>query len=285
MNTAYINGEFMPLEDAGISPMDRGFLFGDGIYEVMRSHHGHIVGFDLHIARLQASMKETGIPHKWSHQDWHQLCIDLCRKNGDGNCYIYIQITRGTYKTRQHGSPAQISPTLFAYTFECPQPIAPSVERTKGFHCNTGPDRRWQRCHIKSTSVLGNVMHVDEAISENYDEIILFNEQNEFTECGACNVFIVRGEEIATPEADHQILNGITRQLLIQALADQGTAVNERAILVDELNDADEVWVCSTTKQLCPVISINGQPVGEGVIGPVWEKAAALLYQAENSEQ
>jgi D-alanine transaminase len=277
MTIAYLNGEYMPLEETRISPMDRGFLFGDGIYEVIPSYDGRMVGFGPHISRMQNGLAAIEIKLGWNDQQWRELCVSLLEKNGNGNLGIYLHVTRGADTKRNHAYPEGVEPTVFAYAFEIPPPPVPERDKIKPYTCATGSDMRWDRCNIKSISLLGNVMHYQQGHSKGDGEILLYNEHNELTECGACNAYIVKDGVVATPPLDNQILPGITRLVLLGVLqADGSIPVEERVITMDEVWDADEVWISSSSKEVMPVVKLDGKPVGDGKPGPVWEKAAKL---------
>ena len=277
MTIAYLNGEYLPLEEARISPMDRGFLFCDGIYEVIPSYDGKMVGFGPHISRMQDGLAAIEIDLDWSEQRWRELCDALIEKNGQGNLGIYLHVTRGADSKRHHAYPIGIEPTVFGYAFEIPAPPILDREHIQPYTCATGHDMRWDRCNIKSISLLGNVMHYQQGHSKGDGEILLYNENNELTECGACNAYIVKDGVVATPPLSNEILPGITRQLLLGVLRDDGTIpVEERTITMDEVWDADEVWISSSSKEVVPVVKLDGKPVGDGKPGPVWEKAAQL---------
>lgn len=277
MTIAYLNGEYLPLEQARISPMDRGFLFGDGIYEVIPSYDGKMVGFGPHIKRMQDGLKMIEINLGWDDHKWRSLCNSLIEKNGSGNLGVYLHVTRGADSKRHHAYPEGIEPTIFAYAFEIPPPPVPDREHIHPYTCATGHDMRWDRCNIKSISLLGNVMHFQQGHSKGHGEILLYNDKNELTECGACNAYIVKDGVVATPPLDNQILPGITRQLLLAVLrADGSIPVEERVITMDEVRDADEIWISSSSKEVVPVVQLDGKPVGDGQPGPIWEKAARL---------
>jgi D-alanine transaminase len=257
--------------------MDRGFLFGDGIYEVIPSYGGKMVGFGPHIARMQNGLDAIEIKLDWSEDQWRELCGALMEKNGNGNLGIYLHVTRGAENRRNHAYPEDIEPTMFGYAFEIPPPPVPERDKIKPYTCSTGTDMRWDRCNIKSISLLGNVMHYNQGHSKGDGEILLFNERHELTECGACNAYIVKNGVVATPPLDNQILPGITRLLLLGVLkADGSIPVEERVITENEVWDADEVWISSSSKEVVPVVKLDGKPVGDGKPGPVWEKAAQL---------
>ena len=280
MSIAYLNGSYLPIEEARISPLDRGFLFGDGIYEVIPSYQGKMVGFGPHISRMQDGLGAVEIKLDWNEGQWRELCETICQKNGNGNLGIYLHVTRGADNKRNHAYPVGIEPTVFAFTFEISEPPAADRNSIKPYTCSTAPDLRWHRCNIKSISLLGNVMHFQQGHEKGDGEILLYNTNNELTECGACNAYVIKDGVVATPVLDNQILPGITRQIALKVLRDDGTIqVEERTITMDEVWDADEVWISSSSKELVPVVKLDGKPVGDGKVGPVWE-VAAKLYKA-----
>jgi len=183
MTIAYLNGEFMPLEEARISPMDRGFLFGDGIYEVIPSYDGRMVGFRPHITRMQEGLDAIEIKLGWDEEKFRQLCESLMEKNGNGNLGVYLHITRGADSKRHHAYPEGIEPTVFGYAFEIPAPPIPERDKIHPYTCATGDDMRWDRCNIKSISLLGNVMHYQQGHVQGDGEILLFNQANERASC------------------------------------------------------------------------------------------------------
>ncbi|MFV2033271.1 MAG: aminotransferase class IV [Gammaproteobacteria bacterium] len=280
MSIAFLNGSYMPIEEARISPLDRGFLFGDGIYEVIPCYGGKMVGFGPHIARMNDGLNAVKIKLEWSDDRWRELCDTICEKNGNGNLGIYLHVTRGADNKRHHAYPEGVEPTVFAFTFEIPEPPVPDRKTAKPYTCSTGHDLRWDRCNIKSISLLGNVMHFQQGYEKGDGEILLYNANNELTECGACNAYIVKDGVVATPPLDDQILPGVTRLIALRALkADGSIPVEERTITMDEVWDADEVWISSSSKEIAPVVKLDGKPVGDGKVGPVWEKATKI-YQA-----
>ena len=281
MSIAFLNGSYMPIEEVKISPLDRGFLFGDGIYEVIPSYHGKTVGFGPHIARMNDGLNAVEIKLNWSDDQWRDLCTTLCEKNGNGNLGIYLHVTRGADNKRHHAYPIGIKPTVFAYTFEIPEPPVADRNTVKPYTCSTAHDLRWHRCNIKSIALLGNVMHFQQGHQKGDGEVLLYNDNDELTECGACNAFVVKDGVVATPPLDSQILPGITRALALKVLREEGSIpVEERIVTMDEVRNADEIWIASSSKELAPVIKLDGNPVGDGKVGKVWE-AAAKLYQAQ----
>lgn len=280
MTIAYLNGEFLPLNEARISPMDRGFLFGDGIYEVIPSYDGKLVGFAPHIDRMQQGMGFIEIGLDLNHEQWLDICNGLIEKNGAGNLGIYLHVSRGTDDKRFHAYPQDVEPTVFGFAFEIAPPPVADRAQTKGYKVATAEDLRWQRCHIKSTALLGNVMHFQQGHSAGHNETLLFNSKGELTEASACNAYVVKNGVIATPPLDNQILPGITRLMLLDILRKDGSiTVEERIVTRAEVEAADEVWISSSSKEVAPVIEVDGKPVGNGQVGPVWE-AAQKLYSA-----
>lgn len=278
MSTVFLNGSYMPMAEAKISPMDRGFLFGDGVYEVIPSYDGKMVGFGPHMQRLNRSLAHLELTLNWSDTQWREVCEALIEKNGGGNLGLYLHVSRGADSRRFHAYPEGLEPTIFAFAFD----IAPSPQAdratAKTYRVKTQQDLRWDRCHIKSTALLGNVMHFQAGHAEGMDETVLYNSRGDITEASACNVFVVKNGVVATPLLDEHILPGITRQILIEVLrADGSIPLQERVVTIDELRNADEVWLTSSSKDVAPVIEIDGVPVADGKIGDVWLKAQALF--------
>lgn len=280
MSIVYLNGDYMPMEQAKISPMDRGFLFGDGIYEVVPSYDGKLVGFAPHMDRMQDGLDAIEIQLHVDHDAWRNIANELITRNGGGNLGIYFHISRGADTQRHHAYPEGIAPTVYAFAFEIPPaPIADKSVATP-YTVSTAEDLRWKRCNIKSTALLGNVMHYQQGHARGHNETLLYNQDGELTEAAACNLYVIKNGIVATPLLDHQKLPGITRLMLLEILRRDGSiAVQERVVTLDELHNADEVWISSSSKEIAPVIEIDGTPVGDGTIGDVW-LAAQTLYSA-----
>lgn len=277
MSTVYLNGDFLPMEEARISPMDRGFLFGDGIYEVVPSYDGRIVGFGPHMARMQGGLDALEIKLNIEQAAWRQIALKLIEHNGGGNLALYFHVSRGADTQRHHAYPQGITPTLFAFAYEIPPAAVADKTLVQPFRVSTAEDMRWRRCNIKSTALLGNVMHFQQGYASGNSETVLYNQQGELTEAAACNVYVVKNGVIATPLLDHQILPGITRQLLLDILQRDGSlTVEERVVTLAELRSADEVWLSSSSKDIVPVIEVDGTPVADGQIGDIWLQAQKL---------
>lgn len=284
MSIVYLNGDFMPMQDAKISPMDRGFLFGDGIYEVIPSYDGKLVGFVPHIERMNKGLALIGIDFKWDHEKWRMLCNELIEKNAGTNLAVYLHVSRGADCKRFHAYPEGISATVFAFTFVIPAANIADKTSAKTYKVATTEDLRWQRCNIKSTALLGNVMHFQHGFSQGYNETILFNRNDEMTEGSACNAYIVKNGVLITPPLDNQILPGITRFMLLDILSKYSTIkIEERVVTKHEVLIADEVWLSSSSKEIAPVVEIDGKPVGNGEIGDLWLHAQTL-YSAHKAD-
>ena len=278
MTTVYLNGDFLPLEQARISPMDRGFLFGDGIYEVVPSHGGRLVGFGPHMQRMQDGLNALEIDLAIDVDAWRTIALELAARNTLDNLAIYFHVSRGADSKREHAYPVDVTPTVFAFAYGIPPAPVADKSSVKPFTVATAEDLRWRRCNIKSTALLGNVMHLQQGQTDGYAETVLYNQQGEITEAAACNVFIVKNGVAATPDLDHQKLPGVTRRILIDILRRDGSiGIEERVITLDELRAADEVWLTSSSKELAPVIAVDGHPVGDGAVGDTWLAAQALF--------
>ena len=279
MSIAYLNGEYLPLEEARISPMDRGFLFGDGIYEVIPYYNGKSVGLMPHITRMINGLAEIEIKNSHTADEWKTLLDDLIAKNSDqgDNLGVYVHVSRGTDVKRYHAYPEGVEPTIFCFTFGIKDPEPTNRTKVHQYSMISTEDLRWQRCHIKSTALLGNVIHFQEGYSAGNDEALLYNANGELTEGSSCNAFIVKDGVIITPIQDNQILPGITRRIIIDSLkADGSLTVEERTITMDEVRNADELWITSSSKEIAPVTQLDGKPVGNGEVGEIWEKAFTI---------
>ena len=277
-NIVFLNGQFMPMSEAKISPMDRGFLFGDGIYEVVPSYNAKLVGFGLHIKRMKKGLEAVGIKLDMSIDDWREIATGLMEKNASDNLGLYFHVSRGADVKRFHAYPDHIQPTIFAFAFEIPPATVADKQKVKQFKVTSAEDLRWKRCQIKSTSLLGNVMHFQQGQDAGVHETILYNLRNELTEASACNVFIVKNEVVITPPLDHQLLPGITRSMLIDILRKDGTLeVQERVVSMAEVRNADELWLTSSSKEVVPVVELDGKPIGKGRVGDIWQLAQSLF--------
>ncbi|MCV6611618.1 MAG: aminotransferase class IV [Amphritea sp.] len=276
MSIAYLNGEYQPLSEARISPLDRGFLFGDGIYEVIPYYNGKSVGLMPHINRMIDGLAAIEIKCNKSADEWKALLDNLIARNAEmgENLGVYVHVSRGTDVKRYHPYPDGVEPTIFCFCFGIKDPEPVDRTQVTQYSLVSTEDLRWQRCHIKSTALLGNVMHYQEGYSTGADEALLYNADGELTEGSSCNVFIVKDGKISTPIQDNQILPGITRRIIIDSIkADGSLSLEERTITMDEVRDADEIWITSSSKEIAPVTKLDGNAVGNGEVGEIWEQA------------
>jgi D-alanine transaminase len=274
MSIAYLNGKFMPLDEARISPLDRGFLFADGVYEVIPAYGSKLFRLDEHLDRLDASLNAIELPNPLARADWTTLFNNLIEQNGGGNIYIYLQVTRGAAAKRDHAFPVPpVAPTIFAMTGQIATPAADMPDTTPGAAAITLDDIRWSRCDIKSVALLANVLMRQQAVSESASEAILIRD-GFATEGSASNFFIVKRGVIVTPPKSHLILPGITRDLLVELARRHGMPIEEREVTEAELKSADEIWLSSSTREVVPVTRLNGHPLGDGRPGPVWQQMA-----------
>ncbi len=278
MTTAFLNGDYMALDEARISPMDRGFLFGDGIYEVIPVHDGKPIGFSLHIDRMKKGLSAVEINLDWSHDQWRDICDKLVDKNGAGNLAVYLHVSRGADTKRHHAYPKGITPTVFGFASELAASLKSGRTAVTPLKISSAEDKRWRRCDIKSTALLGNIIHFQKGQAEGNDETLLFNAAGELTEGSATNVFVVKDGAITTPPLDHQVLPGVTRLMLLDMLRKDGSVpVEERVVTMEEARQADEIWLTSSTREVAPVVQLDGRPVGRGEAGPVWAIAYRLF--------
>ena len=273
-NIAHFNGELTPLDRIHLSPLDRGFIFGDGVYEVIPVYDGAPLRAREHFERLQRSMDEIRLDNPHTLDEWIELTRQLLAHH-PGNQSVYIQVTRGVPPKRDHVIPKGLAPTVFMMCQPLSTPSREAIEN--GVACVTSPDFRWEKCHIKSTSLLGNVLARQISADAGATETILIRD-GFVTEASSSNVFVVRKGVVAAPPWDNLILLGITYDLLTR-LADEGKVELEvRPVSEAELRAADEVWLSSSTKEVLAVTTIDGKPVGNGKPGPVFRRMHAL-YQ------
>jgi len=272
---AHFNGELMPLDRIAISPLDRGFIFGDGVYEVIPVYEGVMMRGREHFERLQRSMDEIALANPHTTDEWLGLVRELLAHH-PGNQSVYIQVTRGAPAKRDHVIPKGLQPTVFMMVQPLASPSKEAVEN--GVACVTAPDFRWEKCHIKSTSLLGNVLARQISFEAGATETILL--RNGFvTEASSSNVFVVKDGVVAAPPQDNLILLGITYDLVVRLAAEGAVKLEIRPISESELRSADEVWLSSSTKEVLAVTRIDGKPVGTGKPGPAFRRMHALFQE------
>lgn len=275
MGTVYLNGRFLAADEARISPLDRGFIFGDGIYEVIPVYNGHLFRLQEHLRRLDNSLASVAINISLSHVDWRAILEELVDRNGGGNQSVYLQITRGV-APRDHAFPTQAEPTVFVMSSPL-KPVPEEIHRN-GVSAITLDDIRWKYCHIKAIALLPNILLRQQALDANAVEAILIRD-GEVTEGAASNLFIVADGTLITPPKGPLLLPGITRDLILELAHDNGIASSEASVSVDMLNHADEIWLSSSTKEILPVTQLDGRPVADGKPGELWQRMIAI-YQA-----
>lgn len=263
--TGYLNGEWLPLAEARISPFDRGFLFGDAVYEVMPVFASRAYRFDAHIDRLERSLAALRIDTPVDRGGWRRICGGLIHRNGGGDLSLYLQVSRGTEFGRNHVPPAGLTPTVFGFV----TPLAPRPATDPGIACITAEDIRWHLCDIKSTTLLANVLLRWRAVEKDAVEAILLRD-GEVREGSYTSVHVVRDGRLLSPPLDHEVLPGTTRGVLLELAARAGIPTAIQRIGVDELRRAEEVIVGAATLLVRPVVRLDGEPVGTGAPGPVF---------------
>ncbi len=270
--TVYLNGEFVPLEEARVPVLDRGFIFGDGVYEVVPAYGGRLFRWPQHLARLARSLAKIGIANPRTDDAWTVLVQELLRRHPWDNQFVYLQVTRGVAR-RDHAFPKDAVPTVFAMSSELVP--APTAHREQGVAAITLRDERWLHCDIKSTSLLGNVLARQAAADAGALECVMFRD-GFLTEGSSSNVWVVRHGNVYGAPSDRYILEGIRVGLLGELCASVGIACETRRILREEVLAADELLLTSATKEVLPVTTLDGRPVGTGRPGPVYRR----LYDA-----
>ena len=272
---AYLNGHFMRADQCKISALDRGFVFGDAIYEVIPAYKGRGFAVAEHIERLSDNLAKVNIANPYSDKGWRFLVEQLIEKSGGGDRSIYIQVTRGV-AARDHVAPQPLKPTVFAIA--TPLEAAEEADLERGISAITVDDIRWARCDIKTTSLLANVLLRQRAHRQGAKEAIMIK-GGFLTEGAASNVFVLAGNRLLTPPSDHNILPGITRDIIIRMANECGQTLQERAIPQSQLHQADEIWLSSSSRDILAVIQLDGKPVGSGAPGPLWKSFRERLRQ------
>lgn len=278
----YLNGELIPLERAQISVMDRGFLFGDGVYEVIPVFNGHLFRPIPHLQRLQRSLDAIQLPYSVDIDALIKLFDDLLKKNSAQglNQYIYIQVTRGVIAERVHIFPEEMKPTVFA---QC-APFKPQTfeELNAGASAITLEDIRWKWCYVKAITLLPNVLYSEKAKQAGAKEAILIR-NGMALEGTSSNLFIAKNGVLITPPLSPSILGGITRDFILEVLQHQKIPYREANISEAELRQADEIWITSSIKEVLPITRLDNQPVGDGKTGPLWHKIIKLYQHYKNN--
>ncbi len=281
----YLNGAYLPLAEARVSPLDRGFLFADSVYEVMPAYAGRPFRFEAHCERLTRSLAEIRMPDPHTREQWHRIIAGLIERNAPPiDSYVYWQVTRGAERGRNHAPLPDIPRTVFAFCAPLPVPTAATLE--EGLKCVTATDTRWARCDIKSVALLANVLLRQLATDADAAETILLRD-GEVLEASAAAVHVVIGGELRSPPNSRKILPGTTRGVV--ELMAQRAGIPYRSVPVSEsqLRSADEICLSAATREVQPVTGLDGRAVGAGKPGPVWRRLFDELqrYKQELSTQ
>jgi len=275
----YLNGAFVPLSEARIPVLDRGFIFGDGIYEVVPVYDGRPFRLTQHLKRLERSLAAISIDNPFDEAGWRALIADLVGRHGWPNQFVYMQITRGVAR-RDHAFPKGIQPTVFAMTSEFVAPAA--ALREQGLSVITADDERWLHCDIKSVSLLGNVLAKQAAVDAGAAECMMFRD-GILTEGSSSNIWVVRNGRVLGSPVNHLVLEGIRVGLLAELCARWGLDYELRRVPREEVLQADELMLTSATREILPITKVDGAPVGNGRPGPVYQRLIEA-YQAATRE-
>jgi D-alanine transaminase len=271
----HLNGTFLPLEDAKISVLDRGFIYGDGVYELVPVYHRQPFRLPQHLARLQHSLDGIRLANPHADAQWEALIRELIARQPFDHQGVYLQVTRGVAK-RDHAFPKDVAPTVFMMSNPLATPSAEQVER--GVAVVTADDNRWRRCDLKTISLVGNVLMRQLAADADAIETVMFRD-GFLTEASASNVLIVRAGTIIAPPRDSLILPGITYDAALEFARDAGLPFDVRPVPRAEALAADEMWLSSSTKEVLAITTIDGKPFRNGVPGPVFRRMHALFQQ------
>jgi len=272
----YLDGAFVRLGDAKVSVLDRGFLFGDGVYEVVPVYGGKPFRLDAHLARLMRNLNAIRIPTDRTQDSWRTLLLDVLQRARLADCILYLQVTRGVAR-RDHRFPDQATPTVFCMA--SPRTPPTRQAREQGLRAVSMQDLRWLRCQIKSISLLGNVLAKQYAVDHGVDEVIQFR-GDVLTEGSSCNIWVVRDGQLLAPPRDHHILEGVRYGFLVELAHAANIPFCERALLRDDVARADELMLSSATTEVLPIVQFDGQPVGAGAPGPVYQRLRAAYDRA-----
>ena len=272
--TVFLNGEFMPMEEAKVPVLDRGFIFGDGIYELVPVYSRAPFRLDGHLARMERSLSEVGIRNPYTRVEWARIIGQMIERQPFDDQGVYWQVTRGVAR-RDHAFPKDVQPTVFMMSNPLVNPSKAVVEN--GASAVTAQDFRWHRCDLKTISLIGNCMLRQVSSEAGAIETILFRDGT-LTEASASNAYIVKDGVIATPPKDNLILPGITLDVVFDIVERGKLPLQVREITEAEVRGADEVWVSSSSKEIVAIVDLDGKPVGNGKPGPVFRKAWQL-YQ------
>ena len=275
MNLVYLNGKLLPIEEARIPVLDRGFIFGDGVYEVVPVYSRVPFRLDEHLARLERSLGEIRIRNPHPRRQWAELIYRVVDSQPFEDQAVYFQVTRGVAK-RDHAFPKNVEPTVFIMSNPLVNPPREQVQR--GGAAITSVDYRWHRCDIKSISLIGNVLLRQLSAQVEAAETILFRD-GKLTEASACNVFIAKGGKVLAPPKSNLILPGITYDVVVELARANALPLELRDVLEEEVRTADEIWVSSSSKEVFPIVELDGRKVGDGRPGPLFQRMYSLYQE------
>jgi D-alanine transaminase len=275
VNTVFLNGKLLPAEQASVSVLDRGFIFGDGVYELIPVYSRVPFRMDEHLARLERSLGETRIPNPYSRKQWREYIYQLIDAQPFEDQGVYFQVTRGVAK-RDHAFPKKVEPTVFMMSNPLVNPPREQVE--KGASAVSAVDNRWLRCDIKSISLLGNVLMRELSAQAGAAETIMFRD-GKLTEASASNVFIVKDGVIRSPAKSNLILPGITYDVVVELAAAAKLPLRFEEVTEAEVRGADEVWVTSSSKEVLAIVELDGKRIGDGKPGPVFRRIYELYQE------
>jgi D-alanine transaminase len=271
----YLNGEFMPLDEAKVPVLDRGFIFGDGVYEVIPAYSRHPFRLPEHLRRLQHSLDSIRLANPMTETQWNALVRDIIARNPGEDQSIYLQVTRGPAK-RDHAFPAAVKPTVFMMSSPL---VTPSREQIEGgVPAITATDYRWLKCDVKSVSLLGNCLLRQTAMDAGAVEVVLFRD-GYLTEASASNVFAVKNGVLLAPPKNHLVLPGITYDVVLELVAANRIPHEVREVSEQEAKSAGELWVTSSTKEVLAVTMLDGKAVGSGKPGPLFRRVHQLYQE------
>jgi D-alanine transaminase len=272
----YLNGEYLPLEQGRVSVEDRGFQFGDGVYEVIRVYHGKPFRLAKHLARLEQSVKGIELPLPEPPAKLEEICRKVIQ--GLEDAQIYLQVTRGA-APRMHAFPQEVRPTFVAYARAVQRPADDRVYTLKSV-----TDDRWGRCHLKTICLLPNVLGKQAAARAGCDEGLFVRSDGTVTEGTTSNAFFVRDGALFTHPSDHRILNGVTREAVLELARQQGIRVRHQAVTLTEAAASEEIFVTGTVGEVTPAVALDGKPVGNGKPGAVTRKLRAAYRELTEKE-
>jgi D-alanine transaminase len=275
MSTAFLNGAFLPLDQAHVSVMDRGFLFGDGVYEVIPVYGGKLFRLGAHLRRLQNSLDAIRLGNPLTDDGWESMLERLVTLNEGRDQSVYLQVTRGVAPRRDHAFPVDCRATVFAMCTPCL--ISREIDNEPGVSAITLADIRWQHCNVKAITLLPNILLRQQAIDANTAEAILLKDGYAI-EGAASNIFIVSNGVLKTPPNSPALLPGVTRDLVLELAKANAIPYREEEIAIEELAAADEIWLTSSTREISPVVRLDDRPVGNGKPGVLWNRMIRL-YQ------